>query len=95
MTRSHPIIALDNRRRSSHYADFHQAKKRFELDVYYTALRARDRRANLQSEKHRIDAMLEHKLFRPGTEVFLSARRDALANQIDTSLGRAVFVGAP
>ena len=87
MTRSHPIIALDNRRRHSHYADFHRAKKRFELDVYYTALRQRDRRANLESAKHRIDAMLENKLFRPGTEVFLRARRDSLAAQIGSSFG--------
>ena len=87
MTRSHPIIALDNRRRSTHYADFHRAKKRFELDVYYTALRQRDLRANLQSEKHRIDAMLEHKLYRPGTQVFLRHRRDSLAEQIGDSLG--------
>ena len=87
MTRSHPIIALDNRRRPSHYADYHRAKQRFELDMYYTALRQRDRRANLESEKHRIDAMLEHKLFRPGTEVFLRHRRDSLAAQIGSSLG--------
>ena len=87
MTRSHPIIALDSRRHPSHYADFHRAKQRFELDVYYTALRQRDRRANLESEKHRIDAMLENKLFRPGTEVFLRARRDSLAAQIGSSLG--------
>ena len=87
MTRAHPIIALDNRRRPSHYADFHRAKKRFELDVYYTALRQRDRRANLESEKHRIDAMLEHKLYRPGTQVFLRNRRDSLAAQIMGSLG--------
>ena len=87
MTRSHPIIALDNRRRHSHHADFHGAKKRFELDVYYTALRQRDRRANLESEKHRIDAMLEHKLYRPGTQVFLRHRRDSLAEQIGSSLG--------
>ena len=87
MTRSHPIIALDNRRRPSHYADFHRAKKRFELDVYYTVLRQRDRRANLESEKHRIDAMLEHKLHRPGTQVFLRNRRDSLAAQIGSSLG--------
>ena len=87
MTRRHPAIALDNRRHRSHYADFHRAKKRFELDVYYTALRQRDLRANLQSEKHRIDAMLAHKLYRPGTEVFLRHRRDSLAAQIGSSLG--------
>ena len=87
MTRSHPIIALDNRRRPSHYADCHRAKQRFELDVYYTALRQRDPRANLESEKHRIDALLEHKLYRPGTQVFLRHRRDSLAEQIGSSLG--------
>ena len=87
MTRSHPIIALDNRRRPSHYADFHRATQRIELDLYYTALRQRDRRANLESEKHRIDAMLAHKLFRPGTEVFLRHRRESLAEQIGSSLG--------
>ena len=87
MARSHPIIALENRRRPSHYADFHRARKWFELDVYYTALRQRDRRANLESEKHRIDAMLEHKLYRPGTQVFLRHRRDSLAEQIGSSLG--------
>ena len=81
MTRKHPIIALDNRRRPSHYADFHRAKKRFELDVYYTALRQRD------LEQQRIDAMLEHKLFPPGTELFLHRRRDSLAAQIGDSLG--------
>ena len=86
MTRSHPIIALDNRRRPSHYADFHRAKKRFELDVYYTALRQRDLRANLQSEKHRIDALLENKLYRPGTELFLRNRRDSLAAQLKDTL---------
>ena len=87
MARSHPIIALDNHRRPSHYADFHRAKKRFELDVYHTALRQRDLRANLQPGEHHIDAMLEHKLYRPGTEVFLRHRRDSLAAQIKDSLG--------
>ena len=87
MTRSHPIIALDNRRRHSHYADFHRAKKRFELDVYDTALRQRGRRADLQSEQQRIDAMLQHKLYRPGTELFLRQRRDSLAAQTGDSLG--------
>ena len=87
MTRSHPIIALDNHRRHSHYADFHHAKTRFELDMYYTALRNQDRRANLNYEKQRIDAMLEHKLFRPGTKVFLHQRRDSLAAQMGVSLG--------
>ena len=87
MTRSHPIIALDNRRAPSHHADFHRAKKRFELDVYYTALRQRGRRASLQSEQQRIDAMLEHKLFRPGPALFLHRRRDSLAEQIGSSLG--------
>ena len=87
MTRSRPIIALDNRRRHSHYADFHRAKKRFEMDVYYTALRNQERRANLRYEQQRIDAMLENKLFRPGTEVFLSRRRNSLAAQIGDSLG--------
>ena len=86
MTRSHPIIALDSRRRHSHYADFHRAKKRFELDVYYTALQNQERRANLRYEQQRIDAMLEHKLFRPGTEVFLDRRRRNLAAQIGDSL---------
>ena len=86
MTRGHPIIALDSRRRPSHYADFHKAKNRMELDVYYNALRERDLRANLQSEKHRIDSLLHHKLFRPGTEVFLRHRRDSLAAQIGSSL---------
>ena len=87
MTRGHPIIALDNRRASSHYADFHRIKKRSELDVYYTALREQDRRANLKSEQQRIDAMLENKLYRPGTEVFLRNRRNSLAAQIHDSLG--------
>ena len=87
MTRSHPIIALDNRRRHSHYADFHRAKKRYELDVYYTALRNQEHRANLKYEQQRIDAMLAHKLFRPGTEVFLHRRRNDLAAQIGNSLG--------
>ena len=87
MTRSHPIIALDNRRRPSHYADFHRAKRRFELDVYYTARRNQERRANLNYEQQRIDAMLEHKLFRPGTELFLHRRRNSLAAQIGDSLG--------
>ena len=82
MTRSHPIVALDSRRRHNHYADFHRAKKRFELDIYYTGLRNAERRANLKYEQQRIDAMLEHKLFRPSTEVFLVRRRNSLAAQI-------------
>ena len=87
MTRSHPIIALDSRRRHNHYADFHRAKKRFELDVYYTGRRNAERRANLKYEQQRIDAMLENKLFRPGTELFLHRRRDSLAAQSGSSLG--------
>ena len=87
MSRSHPIIALDSKRRRSHYADFHQAKKRFELDVYYTGLRSQERRANLRYEQQRIESLLEHKLFRPGTEVFLDRRRKNLAAQIGDSLG--------
>ena len=87
MTRCHPIIALDSRRRHNHYADFHRAKKRFKLDVYYSGLRDAERRANLKYEQHRINAMLEHKLFAPGTEVFLESRRKKLAAQIGDSLG--------
>ena len=87
MTRSHPIIALDNHRRRSHYAYLHRAKKRYELDVYYTALRHQEHRANLMYEQQRINALLEHKLFRPGTEVFLNQRRQHLATQIMSSLG--------
>ena len=87
MTRGHPIIALANSRHPSHYADFHRAKQRYELDVYYTALRERDRRANLKYEQQCIDAMLEHKLFRPGTETSLRQRRGSLAAQIGDSLG--------
>ena len=87
MSRRHPIIALDSRRRPSHYADFHRAKNRLELEVYNTELRQRERRANLQSEQHRIDAMLTHKLYRPGTQVLLRHRRDSLAAQIGDSLG--------
>jgi len=86
MTRSHPIIALDNRRHPSHYADFHKAKQRYELDMYYTALRQQDRRANLNSEKQRVDAMLEHKLYRPGTKVALRERRDHLAAMMGETL---------
>ena len=87
MSRAHPVIALDHRRRRSHYADFHRAKKRFELDVYYTALRHQERRANLMSEHERVNSLLEHKLFRPGTELFLEHRRHVLAEQIGSSLG--------
>ena len=87
MTRRHPVIALDSRRRPTHYADFHLAKNRLEMDVYNTELRQRELRANLQSEQHRIDAMLTHKLYRPGTQVFLHHRRDSLAAQISSSLG--------
>ena len=87
MTRSHPIIGLDNRRRHSHYTDFHRAKERFGLDVYYTALRNQERRANLKYEQQRISALLEHKLFSPGTEFFLDRRRKNLAAQIGDSLG--------
>ena len=78
---------MDSRRRHNHYADFHRAKKRFELDVYYTGLRNAGRRANLKYEQQRINAMLEHKLFAPGTEVFLHRRRSSLAAQIGDSLG--------
>ena len=87
--RNHPIVALDNKRRRSHYADFHKARKRFELDVYYTALRHQERRANLMSEHGRLTSLLEHKLYRPGTEVFLEHRRQALADQIGSSLGHS------
>ena len=87
MTRRHPVIALDSRRRPTHYADFHLAKNRLEMDVYNAELRQRELRANLQSEQHRIDAMLAHKLYRPGTQVFLRHRRDSLAAQIGSSLG--------
>ena len=88
MTRSHPIIALDSRRRYSHYADFHRAKQRLELDVYYTALRNAEHCANLKCEQQRIDAMLEHKLFRPNIKLFLESRRRHLASQIGNSLGQ-------
>ena len=87
MTRSHPIIALDSRRRHSHYTDFHNAKQRFELDVYYTGLRNAERRANLKSEKQRIDAMLAHKMGQGVDEAFLRERRKVLAAQIGNSLG--------
>ena len=89
MTRSHPIIALDSRRRHSHYADFHRAKKRFELDIYYTGLRNAERRATLNYEIERINAMLEHKLVEPGSKfsLFLELRRRSLGSQIGNSLG--------
>ena len=87
MTRSHPIVALDSRRRHNQYADFHRTRQRYDLDIYYTALRHAEHRANLKYEQQRIDAMLRHKLFRPGTEVFLESRRKKLAAQIGNSLG--------
>ena len=87
MTRSHPIVALDGRLRQGHYADVHRAKQRYELDVYYTALRHAGHRANLAYEQQRIDAMLEHKLFRPGAKPFLESRRRNLAAQMGNSLG--------
>ena len=86
MTRSHPIAALDSRRRQSHYADCHRTKQRYELDVYYTALRHAGHRANLKYEQQSINAMLEHKLFRPGTKPFLESRRRDLASQTHNSL---------
>ena len=88
MSRKHPIIALDNHRRHSHYADFHLAKQRFELDVYYTALRNQDNRANLIHEHQRVKSLLENKLFRAGTEVFLAERRKRLAAQIGETFPR-------
>ena len=87
MARGHPIIALDRRRRRSHYANSHKAKKRFKLDIYYTALRHQERRAHLIRERQRLDSMLAHKLYRPGTEIFLTERRQALSNQIGSILG--------
>ena len=87
MTRSHPIIALDSRRRHNHYADFHRARQGYDLDIYYTALRHAEHRANLKYEQQSIHAMLEHKLFRPGTKLFLESRRRDLASQIHNSLG--------
>jgi len=87
MTRNHPIIALDRRRRPTHYADFHRAKHRLELDVYYTTLRDQERRANLIQERQRVNALLQHKLFRGGdSEIFLAERRKRLAAQLGETL---------
>ena len=87
MARSHPIIALDSHRHPSHYADFHKAKQRHELDVYYTGLRHAERRANLRSERQRLDAMLKHDQGQGVDEMFLLQRRTVLAAQIRNSLG--------
>ncbi len=87
MTRNHPIIALDSRRRPTHFADFRRAKNRWELDVYYSALRNQERRANLIQERQRVNALLQHKLFGPGAnEVFLAERRKQLAAQLGETL---------
>ena len=48
---------MDRRRRPSHYADFHRVKKRAELDVYYTALRQAEHRANLGHEYERLNSL--------------------------------------
>ena len=87
MTRNHPIIALDRRRRPTHYADFHRAKHRLELDVYYSALRNQERRANLTQERERVNALLQHKLFGSrANEIFLAERRKRLAAQLGETL---------
>ena len=87
MARSRPIIALDSHRRHSHYTDFHKAKQRHELDVYYTGLRQAEKRANLRSERQRIDSMLKHDLAQGMDEMFLLQRRSILASQLRNSLG--------
>ena len=89
MTRNHPIIALDNHRRPTHYADFRRAKHRWELDVYHTALRNQERRANIIQERQRINALLQHKLYGSrANEVFLAERRKQLAAQMGETLPR-------
>ena len=87
MTRNHPIIALDRRRRPTHYADFHHVKRRLELDVYYSALRDHERRANLTQERQRVNALLQHKLYSGGdNSLFLAQRRKQLAAQLGETL---------
>ena len=89
--RGHPLVGLDRRRRPSHYADFHQLKKRHELDVYYTALRQAEHRANLAHEYSRLDSLIKHNLARADSEnvpLLLMDRRKSLAEQINQSLPR-------
>ena len=89
--RGHPQVGLDRRRRPSHYADFHRAKKRHELDVYYTALRHAEHRANLKHEYERLNSLIHHKVARADPEdipILLTQRRKILAEQIHQTLPR-------
>ena len=89
--RGHPLVGLDRRRHPSHYADFHQLKKRHELDVYYTALRYAEHRANLKHEYERLNSFIHHRVARAEPEnvpVLLTQRRKSLAEQIDQTLPR-------
>jgi len=89
--RGQPLVGLDRHRRPSHYADFHLAKKRHELDVYYTALRQADHRANLGHEYERLNSLIHHKVARADPEnvpLLLAERRQSLAEQINQSLPR-------
>ena len=89
--KAHPEVSLDRRRRSSHYADFHRARKRHELDVYYTALRHAEHRANLKHEYERLNSLIHHRVARADPEnvpVLLTQRRKSLAEQIDQTLPR-------
>ena len=89
--REHPIVGLDRRRRPSHYADFHQVKKRAQFDVYYAALRQAEHRANLGHEYDRLNSLIHHNLARDDPEnvpLLLMDRRRSLAAQINQSLPR-------
>ena len=89
--RGHPLVGLDRRRRPSHYADFHQLKKRHELDIYYTALRQADHRANLAHEYNRLDSLIKHNLAKDdagNVALLLKDRRKSLAEQINQTLPR-------
>ena len=85
MTRNHPIIGLDRRRRPTHYADFHRVKRRLELDVYYSALRAQEKRANLIQDRQRVDELIKRNTG-AFSKTFLAERRKRLAEQLGETL---------
>ena len=85
MTRNHPIIGLDRHRRPTHYADFHRVKNRLELDVYYSALRAQEKRANLLQDRQRVNELIERHTG-AFSKTFLAERRKRLAEQLGETL---------
>ena len=82
-----PRIIVERKRRPGFYAQAMKALRRRDMVVLRDLAVAADKRRNYQLEIANLNSLLQHKLYGPGGEPNLLARKQALEAAVRDTLG--------